>query len=340
VRWLLVVVVLAGCFITPPMKFGSGKSSKEAQQQRRTEMTPPELMPVGQWTGTVRTAKIRVWADDDYRAQNVHWEKTFGDSLAYANLVLGPELGVRFEAEYKVWNHHTPGETMAEQLGDLGTQDLGDGVFAVVGLTSSLSLVSATFDTLGIANLPGKHMLLRGYADVFEREAFDLSFRDLPAEERESFYQARRRHKTTATFMHELGHNLGVAHEQIADTIMNPIYSDHSASLTTQARETMLATIDMRLHGRESRVPGVKAMAVDKPHATLVIALDASGTITAAGNELDDAGLDALFKKADHNTEVVVQTAKHVPRELITKVLDHARAAGLEHFSIAAATGP
>src|SRR4051812_38961041 len=133
-KLLFGVLVLGGCLVSPVMHFGAGKSEKEAQHDRAAELTPPVLVADGEWSGEVKVAHVRVSADDDYRAQNVHWEHTFGDSLDYANEVLAPLLGMRLEAEYHTWDHHAPGNTLDEDLAELKHMDPGDGVLTVIGL--------------------------------------------------------------------------------------------------------------------------------------------------------------------------------------------------------------
>src|SRR2546425_3116593 len=104
---------------------------------------PPLLVAGQEWHGEVRALKLRVWADDEFRAQNVQWQRTFQEELDYANSVLAPMLGVTFSAEFRVWERHAPGVTLEEDLAALAQQDPGDGVFSVVGLTSALGLASA-----------------------------------------------------------------------------------------------------------------------------------------------------------------------------------------------------
>src|ERR1041384_4652853 len=102
-----VVVVgaalLSGCLISPVIPIGSGKSSNEVQRENLAKLFPAQLTATGAWKGEVRVAKIRVWADDEYRAQNVRWQHGFDDLLDYANQVLAPMLGVRLEPEYRQW---------------------------------------------------------------------------------------------------------------------------------------------------------------------------------------------------------------------------------------------
>jgi biopolymer transport protein ExbD len=336
------LVIVCGCFMqSPVMTFGGGKSAQQAQYDRANQLNPPVLVSLDDgWAGDVAVAKVRVWADDDFRSQNLRWQQTFAEQLQYANEVLAPMLGVRLEAEYREWNHHLPaGSTLSEKLDALGKQDPGTDVMHVIGLTSALSIVSATFDQLGIASLPGRHLVVRGYADVFERQIFDRVFRELTPEQRDSLYRARRRHKTTAVLLHELGHNLGAGHEELPDTIMNAQYSDKSASFTPQARDAMLATVDARL----SRKHVVRKTAPADTHPTLIIKLDAAGERFIGGNAIDDSTLDDLLRMSfadDRDTNVVVKAARGTPKQAVIKVLDRAKAAGLQRLAVATDDSP
>src|SRR5664279_2676299 len=108
-----VALGLVGC-ISPVMHFGSGKSATQAQHDTLEEFTPGRLSTEGTWQGPVAEATIRVYADDEYRAQNIHWQQTFGEELDYANAVLGPQFGVKLVADKRVWNHHAPGNGLSE----------------------------------------------------------------------------------------------------------------------------------------------------------------------------------------------------------------------------------
>lgn len=336
---LALAVAAGGCFVqSPVVRFGGGKSAKEAQYDQASKLTPPVLVALDEgWEGNVSTATIRVWADDDFRAQNVHWRETFGEQLAYANEVLGPMLGLRLVAEYREWHHSLDaGVTLEDRLDELRKQDPGNDVLGVVGLTSALGLVSATFDHLGVASTPGRHIMLRGYANGQERVAFDRYFRELKPEEREALYRGRRRHKTTAVLLHELAHNLGVGHEVVPDTLMNPMYSDKAASFTPQARDIMLATIDARL-GRKSIV---RMSASAETHPTLVVTIGPAGQPSIGGNVVDDTTLDELLKMSfadDPQTQIVVKAPRGSPQGPVVKVLERAKAAGLTRMAISTA---
>jgi len=333
----LAAMLAGGCFIaTPPMRFG-GKSSQEAQRQTLGNETPPALVSNATWSSEVSTQRIRVYADDDFRAQNVHWQHTFDDELAYANEVLAPLLGIRLVAEYRSWQHHAPGGSLADSLEELARLDPGSDVLSVVGLTSALALVSGTFDQLGYASIQGRHLIVRGYADREERQMFERAFPDLRADERDALFASRRRHKTAAVLLHELGHNLGATHETEANTIMNATYSDHSASFSDHSREVMLATLAERVHR------GHGTATVNHPHPQLVVRINDKQQAVIGGQLVDDATVAELFRMSyadDHDTQVVIKAPRSVPSAAVVRLLELAKAAGLQRSSREIDDGP
>ncbi len=251
---------LSGCFVASPvMQFGGGKSSEQVQHEGIDKLLPAQLTAVDRWTGELRVARLRVWADDEYRAQNVRWQHGFDEQLDYTNQVLGPMLGVRLEPEYRSWDHHAPGETLSDHLEALAREDPGEDVAFVVGLTSSLSLVAGSFEQIGVARIGGRHLVMRGHADVEERKAFERAFPDIDREQREHVLEARRRHKTTALLIHELAHSLSALHETEPDQIMNPAYSHRAASIGARNRELMRIALEDRLRPPGARDPRATA---------------------------------------------------------------------------------
>jgi biopolymer transport protein ExbD len=359
-KWLVGVVLASGCFaMSPVMRFGGGKSAEESQHDLMKGVTPPTLTVDAPWAGAVTVAKIRVYADDDYRAQHVHWQETFQDQLDYANEVLASEFGVRLEPEFRTWPFHSPGTKLDDALAALQREDAGADALSVVGLTTSMTL-TATFDQLGLAAMDGHHFVIRGYNDTAERAAFDSWFRNLSATERDTLYVARRRHQNAALFLHELAHNLGAPHRD-EQTIMNPKYSDKAASFDPATHEIMLATLDRRLHrtppaSRTAAVsPAPATMAASRPttpatpgaaspaptphgnHPSLVLLVDATGRIVLGGQILDDGTLDGLMRLSfddDHDTAVVVKPVRAAPQTMVTKVIDRAKAVGFTHVTI------
>jgi hypothetical protein len=252
---LLVLAITSGCFVTPVMTFGGGKSSEQVQHEGLDRLFPAQLAATERWTGAPRVARLRVWADDEYRAQNMRWQHGFDEQLAYANAVLAPMLGIRLEAEYHAWQRHAPGAQLAEHLEALARQDAGDDVVWVVGLTSSLTLVAEPFEQIGVAMLGAPYVVVRGHADVEERKAFERAFPDIDAEQRAMVLEARCRHKTAAVLIHELAHSLGALHETGADSVMRASYTHRATSLDAHNRALMRITLDDRFKPATARDP-------------------------------------------------------------------------------------
>jgi biopolymer transport protein ExbD/predicted Zn-dependent protease with MMP-like domain len=349
---VMVCALVAGC-MTPVIPFGSGKTAKQAQRDTMSDMGPARLATDKTWDGEITTKKIRVWADNEYRAQNRHWQDSFDKPLELANLVITPILGVRLVADYRVWERHVPGARLTDHVAALVEHDPGDDVFAVVGLTSSLALVSSTFEELGMAMLGGRHLMLRGYADLEERKLYANAFPDLRAEERELALVHLRHHKTAVVLLHELGHIWGVEHETDSKTIMHAAYSNHATAFSEHARVVMLRTIDQRLRRTPSApeaivaqpasapAPGAAPAAEPAPRAPIVrrepivIRVTKAGHTVVDGKRLSADALDALLKGAfadDPDTKIVIKEDRRVPAGAVGSVLDRAKAIGLSKF--------
>jgi biopolymer transport protein ExbD len=326
------IALAAGCLVrTPPITFGGGKSTRQIHHEQMERVTPPVLVANETWTGAISTARIRVWADEDYRGQNVQWKQRFEENLAHANDVLEPMLGLRLVADLRAWDRHAPaGTRLDESLDALVAHDPGTDVFAVVGLVSSLGY-STSFDQLGLAQRPGRHFVMRGYSDIEERKAWDRVLTSLTEDERERMYGALRRHKIVGVFLHELAHCLGVGHTKDEAQLMSASYSTQAASFAERDRVVMLATADARLQ----RVSTVAA--TSGTHPSLVIRIDATGATSIAGVELTARGLDEMLQLSfadDPETQVVIRAEANAPRDAITRVGDRAREVGLLNVTV------
>jgi biopolymer transport protein ExbD len=70
-----------------------------------------------------------------------------------------------------------------------------------------------------------------------------------------------------------------------------------------------------------------------------VVNIDDAGQYLVSGHALDRATLDGRLHQCltdDPDTEIVVKAAKHAPRAAVIDLLDRAKAAGLQRFSVAA----
>ena len=328
-KYGVAAALVAGC-ISPVMHFGGGKTNDEGQHDRAKQLTPPLLAPVKTRSGPIVSEHIRVWADDDYRAQNVDWKHTFGEQLEYANAVLGPELGIRLEPEYAAWSYHAQAASLQQTLNALAEHDRGDGAFAVIALTSALSMVDPTVEHLGMATTPGKFIAIRGYAEHAEQIAFARAFPELDKEERVNLHEARHRYQGAAILLHEFGHSLGAVHEDDPTTLMNPGLTGKAAGYSELAHDTMAATLDARLNRVEKRV----VAEAPPPLKQLEISIGVLG-LDYGGLPLDDAGYAALLTRAPLGTELVLRFRKGAPRRRLAELMDAARAAGVQKISLA-----
>jgi len=253
----VAAVALVGCFHSGLMQIGAGK---KAQRRQLAKAAPAELEVTNPWQGEPRPAKVRVWVDEDFRSQNLHWRAEIEEQIDEANQILIPALGVRLDvAAIEPWPARSAGRSVEEALIDLEQRDPGDGATWVIGYMSSLSMVSSGFEQLGMARLLGHHLVVRGFADGQEREAFARALPDLGKDELEALFQARRRHKQTVILVHEVCHSLGAIHETDEQWIMYPTYGNHMAQLSNKSRELMQITLTEWLLPPERRDPRVLA---------------------------------------------------------------------------------
>lgn len=343
--WIALGALLGGC-ISPVIPIGGGKSARQAQRDTMNTFTPAQLEVEHSWTGAVRLAKVRVWADDEYRAQNVRWQQTFGESLEHTNAVLASTFGVRLQPEYRSWDRHAPGASLEESCVALAAVDPGEDVLVVVGLTSSMGLVSATFDQLGLAMSPGRHLVVRGYASVEETNAFAEAFPKVPVEERNELLKDRRRHKSATVLLHELGHNFGADHETESETIMNRSYSERAARFSASSRDLILRTLEERLSGARPRAavaetaPVPATPASTRPavaRSSITVQVTPKGALLIDGVVLDDGALERLLRARfaeDPDAEITVYKDHKAPPDALVRLIDRAKAIGLYRISI------
>lgn len=225
----------------------AGCNEAQVRHDRRwlKDLTPAPLGVDKPIEGEPRVARIRVYADEDFRSQHVRWRQEVQEQLDDANQLLVPALGVRLEAvEVKPWAYRSASHELREVIVALEALDPGDDVAWVIGMVSSLPIVAAGFEELGMARSLGRHFVLRGFADQEERKAFEAGLPTLTPAQRDGLFETRRKHKLTTLFVHELGHTLGAPHETDAAWVMHGSYHIGMATMSDQSRRLMALALD------------------------------------------------------------------------------------------------
>src|SRR6185436_1440101 len=116
-----------------------------------------------------------------------------------------------------------PEENLRLALGALKTVDPATDQAMAVGLLGKLPTLTLRYHDLGRAEVCGNHMVVRAIRDATEDRSIDKNLDELSEAERDKLRKARLRHKTTALFLHEVGHMLGALHEELP-SLMAPAY--------------------------------------------------------------------------------------------------------------------
>ncbi len=200
-------------------------SAYQAEKERAAALRPAAVHtePVVLAAQT-QYLRARVYADDDYRAQNINWERHVEKQLARANEILAG-LGVQVEvAAFKVWPRRSV-NALAQDLAELKAADPGEGVDLVVGYVTALPIFVRSLHDLGHAQVLGKHFVVRGMDDRAEYQGLMGAFQMLSEAKRTEIYYERKRHKEATVLVHEWAHTRGAIHVKSTDDFMHPSYS-------------------------------------------------------------------------------------------------------------------
>ncbi len=220
---------------------------KRSQQRYARSLRPAQLQRVRPNSQALRSLKLRVYADPDYRAQNQGWRGTLNELVGNANQMLG---GV-FAAELKVetaqeWNRVCTLADLDACLAELVVLDAGEADVWVLGLVGSMPQLTRKFDDLGRAEVPGRHMILRGMSDLDERDGVEQLDRISPADRR-AIVRQRREHKGTVVLLHEWAHTLGAHHEQEPGWILHASYDQDQSEYPPASIAIMRGMLEAQL---------------------------------------------------------------------------------------------
>ncbi|WP_428269383.1 hypothetical protein [Haliangium sp.] len=222
-------------------------------------MTPTRLAPKSDvYKEAERSAKLRVYATAQYRAQNLHWRERFNDDVDMVNQYLIPAFGLRLEVvEYRNWDGVEDRPEVSDMVALLEALDPGDDVDWVVGLTSALSSATTSFHRIGAARPLGRHWVMRGFEDL------DVEARLAKVEEQDRKWlrEARRQHRQVSVFMHEWAHSLGVNHVTLKDTVMAAGYSRKISGYSSQVESLVRAMLRVRMVPPDERSMLIEARA-------------------------------------------------------------------------------
>ena len=197
--------------------------------------------------------RVRVYADDQYRAAHVRWQEHIRALVAAGSSYVDAGFGARLEIEsIRPWNRQG-GEALTEQLlRSLQQADAGDDVDWVVGFVAPLGFVTTSIHEIGMASLLGKHLVMRGIDDREEAAALAKHFQGVDARQRDEFLARRRQHKELVVFIHEWLHNLGAIHHVDREMLMHPSYDNRQAGVDPENAALVRLALEARLEGRNA----------------------------------------------------------------------------------------
>ena len=241
---LAAALWVQGCF------YDSRWGEAKRVQQHNAAAASPATLHVASADGAerapARVYRVRVYATTSYAAQTMDWKRKMTDLVDDANRVLERAVGARLQVEScRDWGAVRE-DDLAATLASLRTSDSGRDVDWVVGMAGGLPRVTRSFHDVGMADLGGKHFVLRAAAELEDETAIARNFDELKEEERAELVRARKRHRAVAVFLHEIGHTLGAPHTRDARSLMSPQYDSRMEAYGDASTALMRATLAHR----------------------------------------------------------------------------------------------
>ncbi len=215
---------------------------RQVQKNNAEALRPKALAPTGATTNA-RTYRVRVHATPQYVAQTIDWKRELASVIDGANAILGPTAGAKLKvSDASAWKPQAPTDDLGSALEALALEDPGEDADWVLGLIGGLPKASTSFHDLGIALVPGAHIVLRATTDLGETDAIEKGL-GVSAAERAQLLEELRRHRTVAVLLHEIGHTLAALHENDKTTIMSPVYGKDVAGFSPGAAAVMKVSL-------------------------------------------------------------------------------------------------
>jgi len=242
---LAVVVGLAalGCFDS---RWGE---VKRAQTNNAAHMMPATLEGEDQSTppASAQSQRVRVYVTPAFTTQVLDHERQLGEMFDAASKVLAPALGIRLSVDSIVrWSDAGSEDDLHDVLASLHAKEHGDGADWVVACVGSIPKLSDSFHDVGIADTPGKMLVLRAPGTVSETRAIATNFDELDEDARIRLSEARKHHRAVSVLLHEVGHTLGAIHEVDAQSLMNPRYDAKMTGYSDDALSLMRVVLAHR----------------------------------------------------------------------------------------------
>jgi tetratricopeptide (TPR) repeat protein len=246
------------------------KTRTQEQRDDAKQITPGrfDLTPAPVEGGDVRTLRLRIYVDRDYRRAVLRWQPRARLQIDRVNRVVEPVFNVRFEIEsLRQWDSSHVAQPLDGALDELRALDPGNEVDWVLGLVAPLQGVTNSTHKLGVTTLLSRVLVLRAMDDNEEAAALAHDFDKLPVAEREGLYEQRKTHKEVALFLHEWGHSLGALHTSDPTVIMNAYYDAKVAAFSDFEKRLIALALERRLAHRDQPHPDAAAVRALMEHA-------------------------------------------------------------------------
>jgi hypothetical protein len=179
----------------------------------------------------IATFRARVYVDQDAR-KLPDWQARADDLMRRLNAFAGPAFGMKLDVEVKEWERKAPPTDLVPILQELAVADPAGDADWIIGITAPAPTPQTAHHKLGLAAVPGKHVLVRAIADGGASDEAN-------------------RHKELVVLLHEVAHSAGALHEGDATSILSLAYDLGVSTLPPAATE--LARLGVQIRAAESR---------------------------------------------------------------------------------------